>query len=181
MLSHRPSSPALKPRRTPLAARGRSKMLGVYLDDVEQLLQRGKSEQALQLAILLPHLVAALEDPRLHGDCAAADAWAQRWLELPGGDAEFAAQQAKWHRDCVPGAGLSPTTEAGLRQLRLRRHVRESITSPYVPLLSDAPPPAGSHERLAFELAEAVREWYAERGLDDPRVQENHARLMLRR
>jgi hypothetical protein len=156
-------------------------MLGVYLDDVEQLLQRGKSEQALQLAILLPHLVAALEDPRLHGDCAAADAWAQRWLELPGGDAEFAAQQAKWHRDCVPGAGLSPTTEAGLRQLRLRRHVRESITSPYVPLLSDAPPPAGSHERLAFELAEAVREWYAERGLDDPRVQENHARLMLRR
>jgi len=181
MLTHRPSPPVLKARRTPLAARGRSKMLGVYLDDVEQLLQKGKSEQALELALLLPHLVAALEDPGLRGDCAAADAWAQRWLELPGGEAEFAAQQAKWHRDCVPGLRGSPAAETGIRQLRLRRHVRESITSPYVPLMSDAPPPAGSNERLAFELAEAVREWYAESGIDDARVQENHARLLLRR
>jgi hypothetical protein len=156
-------------------------MLGVYLDDVERLLQQGESEQALRLAILLPHLVAALEDPGLRGDCAAADAWAQRWLQLPGGEAEFAAQAARWHRDCLPGQHRSPATEAGIRQLRLRRHVRESITSPYLPASGEPPPAPGSPARLALELAEAVREWYAECGLDDPRVQDNHARLMLRR
>jgi hypothetical protein len=168
-------------RITPPGFRSVSKMLGVYLDDVDQLVRAEEPEKALRLAVMLPHIIAALQDPVLRGSCAAADAWVDQWLVVDGGDERLAALEPCWHRNCVPGAANSATMEAGIKQLRLRRHPRESIAASFAGseyALAAAP---DSDLRLAYDVVSAAREWYSESGLDEPRVQENLARLAILR
>jgi hypothetical protein len=166
---------------TPSGYRSVSKMLGVYLDDIDQLVRAEEGDKALRLAALLPHVIAALEDPVLRGSCAAADAWVDRWLSPAGGEESLVALRPHWHRACVPGAVNSPTMEAGIKQLRLRRHPRESLAGAHGDIGYELAPAAGSDLRLARDVAVAAREWYAEFGLDAPRVQENLARLAILR
>ena len=158
-----------------------SKMLGVYLDDVDQLVRSEDAAKATRLAALLPHIVAALEDPVMRGSCAAADGWAERWLLLEGGEASSQALRARWHPACSANELHSTTAEIGLRQLRLRRHSRESLAVGYPSEVYGPPPSPGTELRFAYDIVSAVREWYTESGLDEPRVQQNLARLALLR
>jgi hypothetical protein len=165
----------------PPVYRSLSKMLGVYLDDIDQLVRAEESDKAWRLATLLPHVAAALEDPVLRGSCEAADAWVDRWLSPEGGEEGLRALRPNWHRDCVPGAVNSPTMEAGIKQLRLRRHPRESLRAAHGDVSYEFAPAAGTELRLAHDVAAATRDWYLETGLDSPRVQENLARLAILR
>src|ERR1700722_1012460 len=99
MLSYRSNrSHTEMSRPTPPGFRNISKMLGVYLDDVDHLLRAEESEKALQLAVLLPHVIAALEDPVLRGSCEAANVWVDRWLITNGAELDLVALQPHWHR-----------------------------------------------------------------------------------
>jgi len=183
MLSHRPARPTrsrtLGP--TPAGARSASRILGVFLDDIDYLLHADESTKALQLAVLLPHLVTALEDPALRGRCDAADVWVERWLTGDAVDARLAAWRSAGHRGCEPGNPRSAVTESGIKQLRLRRHSRDSLTSAPLRDAADVLPAPGSDLRLAHDLMMAAREWYSEVGMDDPCVQENLSRLAVLR
>jgi hypothetical protein len=166
-------------RTTHSGFRKTSKMLGTYLADIEELVRVEDGERALLLARLLPHIAAALESATMTASCEQADAWVERWLLTDLTPEERAVRFVAWHQGCSDVA--TQPEEMGVRQLRLRRHARESSVAWIRRPQLDLAPPRGSDARLALDLAIAAREWYAESAIDDAHVQSNLARIAVLR
>jgi hypothetical protein len=145
-------------------------MLTRYLTDIEDLLEQQRWDAALREARDLPRIAVALADPALHASAEAVRDWTQQWLKPEEQSAALAPNPA-----AESSAAVVPTR--ALRRLQLRRHVRSAPRGYPV-----EPQPLGTEEvEVARHLVNATRRWYAHRGVHDPAVQANLARLAVLR
>jgi len=163
-----------------------SKMLEGYCADVELLLREGLLRQAVRLALALPEICTALENPKMRSSREDYVRWCVAWLAWREGDDKpvigerLSRVQAKVTRK-DNGSGNSPGLAQTLFKLRMRRNART--------YRSLGPTRAwNSHTRLeAFQvrlceaLLEATRNWYQQSGQHDLVVRTNIGKLLVTR
>jgi hypothetical protein len=161
-----------------------SRMLGSYLYDIEQFLDEQRWEPAVREALDLPQIAVALSDPHLRASGEKIKSWCDEWIRPQDPDSN--ARGAEYAR--VSSAVLARTAldesqvpSLALKRLRLRRHARtppRGFNSGHTGMLNAE----GSNAlETCTILVEAVRRWYAQSAVHDPRVQANLARLAVLR
>lgn len=169
--------------------RQRSKMFDAYLMDIEQLMRERLWDEAVPLALGLPHICVALADPGLRSSRAEYLQWCEAWVRPPHADTGLAAPSPATLLGLANGDARSDTGPSAevpldaLRRLRLRRlsrtaplRRRDGLTA----LLRQEA--ARQPERAAcFALLDAAQRWYAEFAARNAGVQGNLGRLAVLR
>lgn len=165
-----------------------SRMFENYLTDLEYLMREQMWNEALPLALALPHICVSLADPLLHSSREGFVAWCEQWLypmfpenlaAVPTADELYALSRER--------AGFSELdTSSGvpieaLKRLRLRRLARPAPPRRRA-ALEDIPESADdpSHSICVY-IMHAVHHWYDECASFDTTVQTNLARLAVLR
>jgi hypothetical protein len=164
-------------------------MLENYLTDLEYLVREHMWNEALPLALSLPHLCAALSDSALRSSRERFVEWCQQWLypmypealsPAPTGDELFALSRERAGFDELDTSAGVPIS--ALKRLRLRRLARpapprRSVGPAELPIDSAEEP---THSVCAYIML-AVNRWYDDWASFDPTVQTNLARLAVLR
>ena len=169
-----------------IAMLGASKMWSVHLLDVEALAHGSRPDEALRIAVQVPHVCVALSDEQLRSSYQRYQTWCEQWLEPVRIDDElvsipFGELYASYERICGTDA-LSPLSVPlrALKELQLKRLVRapafRTLAEPA--LLDDS---AQRKRHTALYLSAAAWHWYTEFASVDTTVQSNLARLAVMR
>jgi hypothetical protein len=165
-----------------------SRMLENYLTDLEYLVRERMWNEALPLALSLPHLCAALADPELRSSRERFVEWCNSWLTpvypeslspAPTGDELYALSRERAGFDELDTSAGVPIS--ALRRLRLRRLARpapprRSVGPAEFPENAEEP----AHSVCVYIML-AVNRWYDDWASFDPAVQTNLARLAVLR
>jgi hypothetical protein len=163
-------------------------MLESYLGDIEYLIRERLWSEALPLALTLPHICAALENPGLASSPEQFLHWCEAWVRPSRSDTSMTVPSPDelYRLACTRAKALQPDAQPGvpilaLRQLRLRRLARAAPPRRRVSLadvrdLADEPA-----REACVALLEAVRRWYDDYAVLDSTVQNNLARLAVLR
>ena len=165
-----------------------SKMFDTYLSDIEQLLHHQLWGAALNDALALPHIAAALSDARQRSSGEQFKAWCATWVRpdaamtaQSGPDSERLFQMWCERAGCSEQEAARAVPVPALRQLRLRRLARPMSPGchPSQPKTSDAD--AAQAVEVCTLLVDAAQRWYTRRAARDDIVQANLARLAVMR
>jgi len=162
-------------------------MLESYLGDIEYLVREQLWDEAIPLALALPHVCAALADPALRSSRGQFLEWCESWVRPPRADTSMSVPTPEeLYALACKRAGASEVEAGGvpvqaLRRLRLRRLSRAAPARRRVSLaeVTDAQDEPAREACLA--LLYAVRCWYSESASLDFVVQSNLARLAVLR
>jgi hypothetical protein len=164
-------------------------MLENYLTDLEYLVSERMWNEALPLALALPHICVSLADTSLKSSREGFVKWCESWLyplfteslsAPPTADELFALSRER--------AGFSELEAStgvpleALKRLRLRRHARPAPPRRRA-ALEEMPETVGedpSHN-ICIYIMHAVHHWYDDWASFDPTVQTNLARLAILR
>ena len=178
------------PPPTSLASwrRSNSRMLESYLGDIEYLIRERLWTEALPLALTLPHICAALENPALASSPEQFLHWCELWVRPSKSDTSMTVPSAEelYRLASARGKPLQPAAERSvpvqaLRQLRLRRLARAAPPRRRVSLADMRDFPDEPAREACVALLEAVRRWYDDYAVLDSTVQTNLARLAVLR
>ena len=169
-----------------IATLGASKMWSVHLLDVEALAHGSRPDQALRIAVQIPHVCVALSDEHLRSSYQRYQTWCEQWLEPVRIDEElvsipFEELYASYERVCgTEGLSTLDVPVKALKDLQLKRLVRApaSRTLAEPALLSDS---EQRSRQTALFLSAAAWHWYTEFASVDTTVQSNLARLAVMR
>jgi hypothetical protein len=162
-----------------------SRMLTIYLADVEQNLDEHRWEMALRDVVDLPKIAVALTDPELTSSSERCKAWCQQWVRPPSTANESGVDQEHICRvlDEKSGSiGQPPSVpSAELRRLRLRRHARNAPRGFNASHVGKNSEDAAETFAICTAVVEGVRRWYANFACHDATAQANLARLAVLR
>ena len=170
------------------ARHGQSRMLESYLNDIEYLMRERLWNEAVPLALALPHICSALADPQLRSSPGQYLQWCHDWVRPLRADTALlevspedilAMSRAGVHEPELDDG--VPSTQ--LRQLRLRRLSRASPPRRRQVLtdLVRADAAEEADREAAIAVIDAVRRWYREQAVLDSTVQGNLGRLAILR
>jgi hypothetical protein len=163
-----------------------SKMFEGYCADIESMLREGSLRHALKLALALPDICSALEDPAALGSEERYAAWCAAWLQWQAPSSPKATDGARLFRMHTQRAlpGGSPSSSQTERALAALRKVRGARIPR--PLSRGRLWQAVGHlQTLEVSLSEALvgaaRRWYRDVGSRSGVVQRNLGRLAIMR
>lgn len=166
----------------------RSRMLERYLADLDDLMREDLWNEALPLALALPHLCAALADPAFSSSRERFVAWCELWLyptftqsqkEVPTAHELYAfAHERAGFGELEATAGVPMEF---LKRLRLRRLARPSSMLRRAMPADTLDESEVSTHRACVYIMQAVYRWYDEWAVFDATVQTNLARLAVLR
>jgi hypothetical protein len=163
-------------------------MLESYLGDIEYLVREQLWDEAVPLALALPHVCAALADPGLRSSREQFLEWCQAWVRPPLTDTSSVAVPTpeQLYTLACKRAGAGEIEAGGvpvqaLRRLRLRRLSRAAPARRRVSLTDVTEAQDEPVREACLALLYAVRCWYSESASLDFVVQSNLARLAVLR
>lgn len=169
------------------ARHGSSRMLETYLGDIEYLL-REHFEEAVPLALALPHICAALAHEDLVSSREAYRQWCEDWVRPPQNDTSLSVPSAEELERLADLRGVERELAKGprvpawaLRQLQLRRLSRAAPPRRRAAMPSAGDPGDDAMREACAALVDAVRRWYHDCAARDAVVQNNLARLAVLR
>jgi hypothetical protein len=180
------------PTRQPQDAESRvqpssSRMLTIYLADVEQNLDEQRWDLALRDAIDLPQIAVALTDPALLSSSERCKAWCMQWIRPvaaandSGVDHQRICRMVGEHAEQNSANSAESVPSVALRRLRLRRHARNAPRGFNGGRSVRENPDAADAFAICTAVVEAVRRWYAHSACHDATTQANLARLAVLR
>jgi len=180
-----PTAPGTGGERS-AAAPSSSRMFAAYLWDIEQLLDEQRREPALDEALDLPRIAAALTDPQLRCTQEHVSRWCEQWIRPPGAERDAQGfDYERLSRSIIERLAHPSDAERvpmrALRRLQLRRHARTMPRGFRARRSADLPARENETFDMSTALIEAARRWYARSACHDPIVQANLARLAVLR
>lgn len=163
-----------------------SRMLTIYLADVEQNLDEHRWDLALRDVVDLPRIAVALADPELQSSGDRCKAWCKEWVR-PSSAASVSGSVSHEHicrvLDEKSGdASADPSVPSlALRRLRLRRHARNAPRGFNSSHAGKEVQSATETFAVCTAVVEGVRRWYAHVACHDATAQANLARLAVLR
>jgi hypothetical protein len=161
-----------------------SRMLSIYLADVEQNMDEQRWDLALRDAIDLPQIAVALTDPALRSSSERCKAWCMQWIRPAAAANDSRVNHERICRIVGEHAEQnSPESvpSVALRRLRLRRHARNAPRAFNGGRSGRENPDAADAFAICTAVVEAVRRWYAHSACHDATAQANLARLAVLR
>lgn len=167
---------------------GSSRMLENYLTDLEYLLRERMWQEALPLALALPHICVALADESLRSSRERFTAWCEAWLK-PTFPESFnpASTSDELYALTRERAGFSEFEASSgvpidaLKRLRLRRLARPAPPRRRAALAEFSDVTEDPSHSVCLYIVHAVHRWYDDWASLDPTVQTNLARLAVLR
>jgi hypothetical protein len=162
-----------------------SRMLSVYLADVEQNLDEHRWDLALRDVVDLPRIAVALTDPELRSSAERCKAWCEEWVRPTRAAGDSAVKHEQICRVLDEKAGDAAADPAvpslALRRLRLRRHARNAPRGFNASHAGKENENAAETFAICTAVVEGMRRWYAHFACHDATAQANLARLAVLR
>lgn len=177
-----PPSEAFDSRVSPSSSR----MLSIYLGDVEQNLDEHRWDLALRDVVDLPSIAVALTDPELRSSGERCKAWCEQWVR-PTKDSDDSSGIDPEHicrvldEKSAYAAADAAVPSLALRRLRLRRHARNAPRGFNATHAGTEIDNAAETFAVCMAVVEGVRRWYANFACHDATAQANLARLAVLR
>jgi len=166
-----------------------SRMLENYLTDLEYLVRERMWNEAMPLALALPHICVSLSNESLRSSREQFVAWCETWLypmfpeslsPVPTAEELFAVSRERAGFSELDASSGVPID--ALKRLRLRRHARPAPPRRRSALEEEMP--AATEDKahsICIFIIHAVHHWYDDWASLDPTVQTNLARLAVLR
>ena len=162
-----------------------SRMLTIYLADVEQNLDEHRWDLALRDVVDLPRIAVALTDPELQCSGERCKAWCEQWVRPSSAANDSSVSHEHICRvldEKAGGASAPPSVPSlALRRLRLRRHARNAPRGFNATHSAKDTENAAETFAICTAVVEGVRRWYAHSACHDATAQVNLARLAVLR